>query len=80
MEVESFNDIPSDMVCLTIPAQTYATANFQGSNEHIQNAYKELHKWMEIQNLKRSLDSWHLEIFHSWEDVENIDVELLDTI
>ena len=80
MEVENFNDIPSDMVCLTIPPQTYATARFKGSNEHIPNAYNELHKWMEIHNRRRLLDSWHLEIFHSWEDVDNIDVDLFDTI
>jgi predicted transcriptional regulator YdeE len=80
VEVEKFEDIPKDMVTITIPGQRYATANFQGSNQQIFEAYDELHQWAEDNSYKRLKNTWHIEIFQSWEDSNNLKVELLDTI
>ncbi|WP_083207824.1 GyrI-like domain-containing protein [Fictibacillus arsenicus] len=80
VEVEKFEDIPKDMVMITIPRQRYAAANFQGSNQQIFEAYDELHQWAEENGHKRLKNTWHIEIFQSWEDSNNLKVELLDTI
>ena len=74
VEVKEFEDIPSDMVTLTILPQWYAV------NKKIRNAYDELHKWIDDNNYTRLKDKWHLEKFYSWQDAENVDVELFDTI
>ncbi|MBM7619154.1 putative transcriptional regulator YdeE [Bacillus tianshenii] len=80
VEVEEFEDIPSDMVTLTIPSQSYASTTYRGPNYDIKKAYRELHAWMEQQGLERNVAGWHLEVFHEWEDTDNIGVELLDTL
>lgn len=80
MEVEQYEDIPDGMVALTIPAQTYAVWNHQGANIEIIAAYEKLHNWMEENNYKRLTSTWHLEIFNKWNDPQNIDVMLLDTM
>jgi predicted transcriptional regulator YdeE len=80
VEVEKFEDIPSDMVTITIPRQRYAAANFQGSNQQIFEAYDELHLWAEENGHERLKNTWHIEVFQSWEDSNNLKVELLDTI
>ncbi|RZT23669.1 GyrI-like domain-containing protein [Fictibacillus sp. BK138] len=80
VEVEKFEDIPKDMVMITIPRQRYAAANFKGSNQQIFEAYDELHQWAEDNSYKRLKNTWHIEIFQSWEDSKNLNVELLDTI
>jgi len=74
VEVKEYEDIPSDMVTLTILPQWYAV------NKKIRNAYDELHKWIDDNNYTRLKDKWHLEKFYSWQDAENVDVELFDTI
>jgi len=68
------------MVTLTVPAQRYASAKYEGANTGIFNAYGELHSWAEEQGYKRLKDKWHVEIFKYWEDPNNLVVELLDTI
>lgn len=80
VEVKEFNDIPSDMVTLTIPAQKYAVVKFDGPNHDIRSAYKMLHSWAEENKYERAKDTWHLEKFYSWKDVHNIEVELFETI
>ncbi len=80
VEVQKFENIPTDMVTLTIPSQTYAVLRHKGENKKIVDAYHHLHQWIEEKNYDRQKNKWHLEIFHSWENSENIDVELLDTI
>lgn len=80
MEVEEFEDIPIDMVMITIPRQKYAAAEFKGSNQQIFQAYDELHQWAEDNSYVRLKNTWHLEIFQSWEDQDNLQVELLDTV
>lgn len=35
--------------------------------------------WIETNKYQRLKNKCHLEIFHSWEDSEKLDVELLDT-
>jgi len=80
VEVEEFEDIPSEMESLTIPPQTYAVTRHVGENHKIMLAYEELHKWIEENNYSRLKDKWHLEKYFSWEDTGNIDVELFDTI
>ncbi len=80
VEVEEFEDIPEGMVTLTVPAQRYASAKYEGPNTGIFNAYDELHSWVAEQGHKRLTDKWHVEIFKSWDDPNNLVVELLDTI
>ncbi len=80
VEVKKFEDIPSDMVTLTIPPQWYAVTRHKGDNKKIRNAYDELHKWIDDNNYTRLKDKWHLEKFYSWQDARNVDVELFDTI
>lgn len=80
MEVKHFENVPNDMVALTIPPQTYAVIRHKGRNNQIMDSYQHLHKWVEENNYVRLKSKWHLELFHSWENSENIDVELLDTI
>lgn len=80
VEVERFEDTPEGMVTLTIPAQRYASVQYEGANTGIFNAYGELHTWAAEQGHKRLKDKWHVEIFKSWDDPNNLVVELLDTI
>jgi predicted transcriptional regulator YdeE len=80
VEVKKFEDIPKDMVTIMIPSQRYAAANFRGSNQQIFEAYDELHQWAENNGHKRVKNTWHVEIFQSWEDPNNLKVELLDTV
>ena len=80
VEVSDYKDIPTEMVALTIPRQSYAVVRHKGKNSLIGESYNQLHKWIEENGYKRLKNKWHLEKYHSWEDVDNIDVELLDTI
>ena len=80
VEVEEFEGTPEGMVTLTVPAQRYASAKYEGPNNSIFNAYDELHSWAAEKGHKRLKDKWHVEIFKSWDDSNNLVVELLDTI
>ncbi|MBB4822823.1 putative transcriptional regulator YdeE [Sporosarcina luteola] len=80
VEVKEFRDIPDDLIQLTIPPQRYAVSRYSGPNDKIRDAYSDLHAWMEENRYTRRMDAWHLEKFHSWEDRENVVVELFDTI
>lgn len=80
VEVKEFEDIPADMVTLSIPPQRYAVMRHKGSNSKIMDAYNDLHMWIEENKFIRLKNKWHLEKYYSWEDAENLDVELLDTI
>lgn len=80
VEVKEYEDIPKDMVVLTVPSQKYGALRHRGSNNMIRDSYEILHKWIEEKGLKRLKDKWHLEIYYSWEDPQNVEVLLLDTI
>ncbi|WP_043934751.1 GyrI-like domain-containing protein [Bacillus sp. EB01] len=80
VEVKEYEDIPTDMVTLTIPPQRYAVMRHKGSNYKIMDAYNDLHKWIEDNNYVRLKNKWHIERFYDWKDTEKVDVELLDTI
>jgi predicted transcriptional regulator YdeE len=80
VQVKDYEDIPQDMLTLTIPPQKYATCRHQGSNQYIKDTYTELHRWIDKEDFKRLVDTWHLEKFYSWDDIESIDVEIYDTI
>nr|WP_205831491.1 GyrI-like domain-containing protein [Bacillus sp. RO2] len=80
VEVEEFEDTPEGMITLTVPAQRYVSAKYEGQATGIFNAYDELHSWAAEQGYKRLKNKWHVEIFESWEDPNNIVVNLLDTI
>jgi predicted transcriptional regulator YdeE len=80
VEVTEFEEIPKDMVALTIPAQMYAILRHKGPNDAIRHAYAELHQWIEANGYQRLTEKWHLEAFHKWSDPANIDVELRDTV
>ncbi|MFD1738884.1 GyrI-like domain-containing protein [Bacillus salitolerans] len=79
-EVKEFENVPEGMVTLTIPSQTYAASRYTGSNKQIFSAYEELHRWMKENGYKRMMDKWHVEVFTSWKNPNELDVELLDTI
>lgn len=80
VEVKEYEEIPSDMVTLTVPPQRYAILRYKGVNYKIFDAYNDLHLWIEENKYRRLKDKWHIEKFYSWKDPEKIDVELLDTI
>ncbi|MFT9598549.1 GyrI-like domain-containing protein [Mesobacillus sp.] len=80
VEVSEFEEIPKDMVALTIPAQMYAILRHKGANVEIRQAYNELHQWIEANGYQRLTNKWHLEAFHEWSDPANLDVELRDTV
>ncbi|MGE8205713.1 GyrI-like domain-containing protein [Heyndrickxia sp. NPDC080065] len=80
VEVKEYEDIPIDMVTLTVPPQRYAVIRHQGPNYKIMDAYNDLHTWIEENKYLRLKNKWHIEKFYSWNDTENLDVELLDTI
>lgn len=68
------------MVTLTVPPQKYIVWRHKGPNLKIRDAYEHLHSWIEANGYERLTDKWHLERFYSWNDTENVDVELLDTV
>lgn len=80
VEVKEFKNIPKDMVTLTIPSQKYAVMRHKGSNNKIIESYNDLHKWIEDNNYVRLRNKWHIEKFYDWQDTENVEVDLLDTI
>ena len=80
VEVKEYEDIPTDMVTLTIPPQRYAILRHIGSNSKIVEAYNDLHKWIEDNHFIRLKNKWHVERFYEWRDTEKVDVDLLDTI
>ncbi|MCT6924778.1 GyrI-like domain-containing protein [Metasolibacillus sp.] len=80
VEVKEYEDVPVDMVTLTIPPQRYAVLRHTGSNREIREAYNGLHKWVEDNKYVRLKNKWHLERFYEWKDTEKVDVDLLDTI
>ena len=80
VEVNEYENIPEGMETLSIPSQNYALWNYKGANLEITGAYEELHHWIAGKNYKRLTGKWHLEIFYSWRDTDNIDVTLLDTV
>ncbi|CAM3722645.1 GyrI-like domain-containing protein [Mesobacillus thioparans] len=80
VEVSDFEDIPDDMVTLSIPEQKYAILQYKGSNKKIREAYSELHQWTHEQGFKRLTAKWHLEVFHDWSNPDEIEVELMDAI
>ncbi|WP_245830956.1 GyrI-like domain-containing protein [Sediminibacillus massiliensis] len=80
VQVEEYLDIPEDMITLTIPAQSYVTGMHHGPNHQIMDTYSQLHRWMEANQHDRALYKWHIEIHHSWSDVNKLEIELLDTI
>ncbi|WP_042224222.1 GyrI-like domain-containing protein [Oceanobacillus manasiensis] len=80
VEVKEYEDVPSDMVTLTVPAQKYAVSRYKGANYKIVDAYNDLHRWIEENYYKRLKEKWHIEIYYSWQDTDNVDVELLDTV
>ncbi|MCG7345241.1 GyrI-like domain-containing protein [Sporosarcina sp. ACRSL] len=80
VEVNEYENIPDEMITLTIPSQRYAVVRHKGPNDEIRDAYEDLHKWIEETNYLRLTNKWHLEKFYSWTDIKNIDVELFDTI
>ncbi|WP_240189943.1 GyrI-like domain-containing protein [Bacillus sp. P14.5] len=80
VEVTAFEDVPEDMVTLTVPAQSYAVYHHQGSNKDIMQSYGYLHKWIDASGYKRLKGRWHLELYSSWADPERLSVELCDTV
>lgn len=80
VEVKEYEDVPVDMVTLTIPPHRYVALRHTGSNSEIREAYNGLHKWVEDNKYVRLKNKWHLERFYEWKDTEKVDVDLLDTI
>lgn len=80
VEVKEYEDIPTDMVTLTVPPQKYAVTRHKGPNEKIMDTYNQLHKWIEEKNYLRLTNKWHIEKLYKWKDIKTVDVELFDTI
>ncbi|WP_299741251.1 GyrI-like domain-containing protein [Rossellomorea sp. y25] len=80
MEVEKIEVIPPGMVSLTIPPQTYVSTFYQGTNHGIRDAYRDMHEWAEINGYARRRDLWHVERFYRFDNSDQVEVELLDTV
>ncbi|MBE4909842.1 GyrI-like domain-containing protein [Bacillus luteolus] len=80
VEVQEYDEIPSNMVTLTIPSQRYAVTRHIGANYQIMDSYSQLHEWINENNYSRLKEKWHLEKFYSWTNTEKVEVELFDTI
>lgn len=80
VEVNEYEDIPTGMVTLTVPAQKYAVIRHTGPNDKMIESYNELHKWIEENKFVRLKNKWHLEKYYNWNDPSSVDVELFDTI
>ncbi|MGR9049573.1 GyrI-like domain-containing protein [Halobacillus faecis] len=72
--------VPEDLTRLKIEKQTYAITTYKGSNERIREAYGSLHEWMERERYPRDLEAWHVEVYHSWQDKEELHMELWETV
>jgi predicted transcriptional regulator YdeE len=80
VQVDKYEDIPSDMVTLTVPQQKYAVITHEGPNYEIKNSYEMLHQWILQNNYQRALNKWHLELFLEFENKNHLMVRLFDTI
>ncbi|MFC7784116.1 GyrI-like domain-containing protein [Rossellomorea sp. GCM10028870] len=80
MEVEKIEVIPPGMVSLTIPPQAYVSTFYQGTNHGIRDAYRDMHEWAEINGYARRRDLWHVERFYRFDNSDQVEVELLDTV
>ncbi|MBT2691268.1 GyrI-like domain-containing protein [Bacillus sp. ISL-47] len=80
VEVKEIEEVPSGMTSLEIPSQKYAVIRHNGSNHEIGNSYSKLHGWIEEKGYCRLKGTWHLEIHHKWNNLNDLDIELLDTI
>ncbi|MBN9653467.1 GyrI-like domain-containing protein [Halobacillus sp. GSS1] len=72
--------VPDDMESLLIEKQTYAITTYEGSNDRIREAYESLHHWMEWKGYPLELTAWHVEVYHSWQDKEELHMELWETV
>lgn len=78
-EVIEYDDIPEDMVILTVPDQKYAVLDFTGHASEIFGTYEHLHHWISENGYTRVPSNWTLEIYEKWS--ENKDqVALCDPI
>jgi predicted transcriptional regulator YdeE len=80
VQVDKYEDIPRDMVTLTVPQQKYAVITYEGPNYEIKNSYEMLHQWILQNNYQRALNKWHLELFHEYGNKNLLKVQLFDTI
>ncbi|MFC0417160.1 GyrI-like domain-containing protein [Cytobacillus solani] len=80
VEVKEFEDIPTDMVTITVPPQRYAVARHSGPNYKIMETYDLLHNWIEQNKYTRLKNKWNIEKFYDWKNTEKVNVELFDTI
>jgi predicted transcriptional regulator YdeE len=80
VQVKIFEDIPEDMVSLTVPPQKYAVITHEGPNHDIRNSYERLHEWIMKNNYTRVLNKWHIELFLDYENKNQLKVQLFDTI
>jgi predicted transcriptional regulator YdeE len=80
VEVEKYEDVPAGMVKLTIPPQKYAVTKHMGRNDEIKNSYEMLHNWIQKNGYKRLLKNWHIEIFHTFDVGNQLEIDLYDTI
>lgn len=80
VQVDKYEDIPEDMVSLTVPPQKYAMIQHEGPNNDIRNSYDKLHEWIMKNNYKRILNKWHIERFLDFENKDQLKVQLYDTI
>ena len=78
-EVNHFEDIPEDMVTLTVPEQKYAVLQFIGKPSEIYSVYTHLHHWIGENGYNRLPNEWTLEIYSERTETEDR-VELCDPV
>jgi predicted transcriptional regulator YdeE len=80
VQVDKYEDIPEDMVSLTVPPQKYAMITHEGPNHDIRNSYEKLHEWTIKNSYTRALNKWHIERFLDYKNKDQLKVQLFDTI
>ncbi|WP_270181081.1 GyrI-like domain-containing protein [Alkalihalobacillus sp. CinArs1] len=78
-EVEEHEDIPEDMVSLTVPKEKRAVLTFKGYASDIFKVYSHLHEWIDENGYKRVPEKWTLELYSKWTEDEDV-VELCDPV
>ncbi|WP_246199948.1 GyrI-like domain-containing protein [Salirhabdus euzebyi] len=79
-EVSEYTDVPVDMVTLTVEKQQYAVYDYSGPARNIFIEYEKIHKSIEQSGYIRVRNKWTLEIYSTWGDPDQINVQLCDPI
>ncbi|GIO27977.1 GyrI-like domain-containing protein [Ornithinibacillus bavariensis] len=76
VQVSKYEDIPKDMVSLTVPPQKYAITLHQGHKHLIRKSHERLQEWLIRKRIKSANDCWNLEFYQQFEINENVPDDL----